>query len=128
MITDLAPYRKYVDQFDLSDEEKLEWLNAVLMLVESMFDQHLGINQLLLKNKEVDSPEPIDRVEHEAPVALEHRNSVIDQCASPENDVRSSSASYGRGDERACSGRKPKGVHDRVNSVFLTPRSPPSSD
>ncbi len=55
MITDLTPYRKYVDQFDLNEEQKLEWANAVLMIVESIFDMHLGTAQIALKNRGVDS-------------------------------------------------------------------------
>jgi hypothetical protein len=128
MITDLTPYRKYVDDFDLTDEQKLELVNALYMIIESIFDQHLGVNQLILKNKEVDSLDASTRVDNEAVFASERRNSQIDRCASAENDVISSSTPYGRGNVRACSGRKPKGVHDRINSVFLPPRSPTSSD
>lgn len=51
MITDLTPYRKHVDQFDLTEEEKLELVNAVWMIVDSIFDHHLGINQLPKKEK-----------------------------------------------------------------------------
>jgi len=51
MIADLTPYRKHVDQFDLSEHEKLELVNAVWMLVENLYDHHLGINQLLLLDK-----------------------------------------------------------------------------
>jgi hypothetical protein len=51
MITDLTPYRQHVDQFDLSEQEKLELVNAVWMLVENLYDHQLGINQLLLLNK-----------------------------------------------------------------------------
>lgn len=51
MITDLTPYRKHVDQFDLSEQEKLELVNAVWMLVENLYDHQLGINQLLLFDK-----------------------------------------------------------------------------
>lgn len=52
MITDLSPYRQYVlDQLDLTEEEKLELVNAVWMLVDNIYDYHLGINQLLLLNK-----------------------------------------------------------------------------
>lgn len=46
MITDLTPYRKHVDQFDLTEEQKLEWANTMLMIVESIFDKHLGIDPL----------------------------------------------------------------------------------
>jgi hypothetical protein len=49
MITDLTPYRKHVDQFDLTEEQKLELVNALWAIVDSIFDQHLGINQVPLK-------------------------------------------------------------------------------
>ena len=67
MITDLTPYRKHVDQFDLSEEKKLEWANAMLMIVESIFDMHLGTAQMPLKIREVDSPllNAKMRVEHD---------------------------------------------------------------
>lgn len=45
MITDLTPYRKHVDQFDLTEEQKLELVNAVWMIVDSVFDQQLGLNR-----------------------------------------------------------------------------------
>lgn len=51
MITDLTPYREYVDKFDLTQEQKLELVNAVWMIVESIYDYHLGINKLLLNDK-----------------------------------------------------------------------------
>jgi hypothetical protein len=67
MITDLTPYRHYVDQFNLTEEEKLAWANAVLMIVESMFDMHLGTAHLPLKDRDVDA-EPADgRMKEEAP-------------------------------------------------------------
>jgi hypothetical protein len=40
-ITDLTPYRKYVDDFVLTEKQKLEWVNAVYEIVESIFDMHL---------------------------------------------------------------------------------------
>lgn len=46
MIKDLTPYRQHVDQFDLTDEETLELVNAVLMLVDRVLDHHLGLNRL----------------------------------------------------------------------------------
>lgn len=58
MITDLTPYRKHVDKFDLTEEEKLDLVNAVWGIVDSIYDHHLGVNQVLLKNKEVDSHKP----------------------------------------------------------------------
>lgn len=58
MITDLTPYRKHVDQFDLTEEQKLAWANAMLMIVESIFDMHLGTAEVPLKKREVDSQKP----------------------------------------------------------------------
>ena len=67
MITDLTPYRRYVDQFDLTDEQRLELVNAVSMIVESIYDQKLGVNQLLLKNKDrqksVDKEVPLSSID-----------------------------------------------------------------
>lgn len=51
MITDLTPYRKHVDQFDLTEEEKLELVNSVWMIVESIFDHHLSVNQVIPRKK-----------------------------------------------------------------------------
>ncbi len=52
MITDLTPYRKYVDKFDLTEEQKLELVNAVWVILENYFDLQLGLNQLARKEKE----------------------------------------------------------------------------
>lgn len=52
MITDISPYRKYVDQFDLTEEQKVELVNAVWVILENYFDQRLGLNQLEIKEKE----------------------------------------------------------------------------
>lgn len=54
MITDLTPYRKYVDQFDLTEEQKLDLVNAVWMIVESIFDQHLGVASIIPHNDTVE--------------------------------------------------------------------------
>ena len=51
MITDITKYRKHVDQFDLTEEEKVELVNAVAMIVESVFDRHLNVNQLKTNEK-----------------------------------------------------------------------------
>jgi hypothetical protein len=47
----LAPYRKHVDQFDLSEEQKLEFVQAMRAIVDALFDQHFKFNHLLLKDK-----------------------------------------------------------------------------
>jgi hypothetical protein len=52
MITDISPYREYVDQFDLTEEQKVELVNAVWVILENYFDQRLGLNQLKLLEKE----------------------------------------------------------------------------
>ena len=50
MITDITKYRKHVDQFDLTEEEKIELVNTVAMIVESIFDRHLNVNQLKIND------------------------------------------------------------------------------
>ncbi len=51
MITDITPYRQYVDQFDLTEQQKIELVNAVWTTLENYFDQQLGLNQLPLKER-----------------------------------------------------------------------------
>jgi hypothetical protein len=51
VITDITPYRKHVDQFDLTEEQKVELVNAVTMIVESIFDHHFSVKQLKQKEK-----------------------------------------------------------------------------
>ena len=51
MITDLAPYRQYIDQFDLTEEQKLDLVNALWVIVDNIYDQCLGVNQLVCKEK-----------------------------------------------------------------------------
>lgn len=53
MITDISPYRKYVDRFDLTEEQKVELVNAVWVILENYFDQQLGLNQLEINEKEL---------------------------------------------------------------------------
>ncbi len=55
MITDLTPYRKHVDQFDLSEEQKLELVNTLWMILENFVDYQLGMNQLEIIEKEVEN-------------------------------------------------------------------------
>lgn len=54
MITDLTPYRKHVDQFDLTEKQKLDLVNSVWMIVDSIFDYHMGLNKLPAKNRPFD--------------------------------------------------------------------------
>ena len=62
MITDFAPYRKYLKGLDLTDEQALEFVNALWGIAQNIVDSHLGINQLGIKakepNNELDSVEP----------------------------------------------------------------------
>lgn len=66
MITDLTPYRKHVDQFDLTDAQRLDLVNALWMIVDSIFDSQMRINQLVLKGKEpeksIDSNVPNSKI------------------------------------------------------------------
>jgi hypothetical protein len=41
MITDLTPYRQYVDTFDLTEEQKLELVNAWWTIINNIYDHHL---------------------------------------------------------------------------------------
>ncbi|MEJ0010250.1 MAG: hypothetical protein WDN72_06900 [Alphaproteobacteria bacterium] len=43
IITDLTPYRKYVDAFDISEKQKLELVNALWVLAESILDEQFGL-------------------------------------------------------------------------------------
>ncbi len=65
MITDLTRYRKYVDKFDLTEEQKLELVNSVWVILENYFDQKLGINQLAIKEKE-----PLKTIDSQVPPAI----------------------------------------------------------
>lgn len=44
IITDLTPYRQYVDAFDISEKQKLELVNALWVLAEEILDQQFGLN------------------------------------------------------------------------------------
>lgn len=51
MITDITPYRKYVDKFDLTEQQKLELVNAVWVILENYFDHQLRLNQVPIKER-----------------------------------------------------------------------------
>ncbi len=51
MITDITPYREFVDDFDLTEEQKVELVNAVWTIINSVYDDYLGIKQLEIKEK-----------------------------------------------------------------------------
>ncbi len=67
MITDLTPYRKYVDKFDLTEEQKLELVNAVWVILENYFDHQIRLNRLAKKEK--DTQKTVDSQLH--PVILQ---------------------------------------------------------
>jgi hypothetical protein len=46
MITDLRPYRKYVDCFDISERQKLELVNTLWVLAQNILDEQFGLNQI----------------------------------------------------------------------------------
>ena len=55
MITDLTSYRQHVDQFDLDEKQKLELVNAIWAIAESVLDQHF--NPTPAQKKEVGAPD-----------------------------------------------------------------------
>lgn len=44
-MTDLEPYRPYIDEFDLTEEEKLELVNAILQIAEVVLDKQFGLSK-----------------------------------------------------------------------------------
>ena len=74
MITDLTRYRKYVDKFDLTEEQKLELVNAVWVILENYFDHQLRLNQLAKKQK--NTQKTVDLQLH--PVILQKDTQNID--------------------------------------------------
>ncbi|MDE3017317.1 MAG: hypothetical protein KGI29_10450 [Pseudomonadota bacterium] len=57
MITDLTPYREYVDVFDITEKQKLELVNALWMLAESILDHQFGLNDTRAELE----PKPADK-------------------------------------------------------------------
>ena len=58
MITDLTPYRKYVDKFDISEKRKLELVNALWAIAENILDQQFGFNDTSAELE----PKPADKL------------------------------------------------------------------
>ncbi|MFQ5443813.1 MAG: hypothetical protein ACE5EK_04265 [Nitrospinales bacterium] len=59
MSLDLNKYRKYVDDFDLTEEEKTELIQTVFSIMESFVDQAFGLHpvqQIWGKQKDLQSP------------------------------------------------------------------------
>ena len=45
MIDDLSPYSRYLDGCDMTEQEKLDFVNALHSVVQQIVDKNLGINQ-----------------------------------------------------------------------------------
>ena len=43
MITDLTPYRKHLDEFDLTEQEKLELINVIYVVSKHLLDKQFGL-------------------------------------------------------------------------------------
>lgn len=56
-ITDLEPFRPYIDNFDLTEEQKLELVNTLAMMAETVLDKHFLRNRPDLS---VSSQKPVD--------------------------------------------------------------------
>lgn len=54
MITDLEPYRKDLEDFDMTDEQKLELVNAIWVIGKTILDRKFGLYQLdhMIKTRE----------------------------------------------------------------------------
>ena len=44
MITDLTPYRKHLEEFDLTEQEKLELVNVIYVVSQHLLDKQFGLN------------------------------------------------------------------------------------
>lgn len=47
-VVDIALYRPHIDHFDLTDEQKLDLVRAVLLIAEAILDNYLKINRLTI--------------------------------------------------------------------------------
>ena len=53
-ITDLDPYRPYIDNFDLTEEQKLELVNAIEQIARMVLDRQFGLAERnIRKNKKI---------------------------------------------------------------------------
>lgn len=50
-ITDLTPYRKHLDQFDLTEQQKLDFINAWWEIINNLWDAKLGIAEPMFEKK-----------------------------------------------------------------------------
>lgn len=59
-ITDLEPFRPHIDRFDLTEEQKLELVNTIVTMAETVLDKHFRINRpdlSVFRQKPVDASE-----------------------------------------------------------------------
>ena len=71
MQPDIEKYRKYVDKFDLTEDQKVELIHTVWRIMESFVDRAFGIDsvQQILEAREAgDSIDESNRVESEEPI------------------------------------------------------------
>lgn len=77
MITDLSPYRQYLDDFDLTDEQKLALVNDLRTFAQVIVDKHFKLHVYALPifpNKPVDSDAVRDHAEKEITNGDVHEN------------------------------------------------------
>jgi len=55
IVTDLTPYRQYVDVFDITEKQKLELVNVLWAIVDNILDQHFGMYDT---NAEIEPKKP----------------------------------------------------------------------
>ncbi len=66
VITDLSPYRQYLDDFDLTDEQKLDLVNTMQTLAYIIVDRHFGLHRFavpVFPKKPVDTDAVTDHAE-----------------------------------------------------------------
>ncbi len=57
MAIDLTPFRPYIDNFDLTEEQKIELVTTIIMMVDTVLDSHFRMNRTYLS---VYSQKPVD--------------------------------------------------------------------
>ena len=75
-LQDITPYRKFVDGFDLTEEQKVELIHTVWNMMESFVDRAFGLHplQLCVNHQHVgDSHTPPERV----PLSVEQQCSGV---------------------------------------------------
>lgn len=50
-LTDITPYRKYVDHFDLTEAQKVEFIHTMWNIMESFADMAFGLHPVQLCGK-----------------------------------------------------------------------------